>query len=220
MSSSLHYHLRELDTALDPGDPNHCLPEVRQDERDVLDIGCGVGQLFVAQSARRPAGMRVGLDVEQAPLAYAARHFPTAAFFVRARAESLPLRAASFDLVVARVSLPYTNLPRALDEIHRVLRPGGRVWLSLHPMAMTWRELGAALRDGRLKDVVFRCYVLANGALLHACGRVWPFTNGRRESFQTEGGMRRALRAKGFTEILIKRDRHFVVDARRLGSTE
>jgi len=218
MSSSLDYHLRELDTARDPTDSSHCLPEIRSRERDVLDIGCGIGQLFVAQGKHRPAGLCVGLDIEHAPLAYGASHFPDIVF-VRGRAETLPLPAAAFDLVVARVSLPYTHLPRALDEIDRVLCPGGRVWLSLHPVARTWRELAAALRQRHFKDVVFRCHVLLNGTLLHSVGRVLPFPgNGRYESFQTRAGMGRLLRARGFTAITVKQNRHFVVDARKPGA--
>lgn len=215
MTGSVDYHLRELEAARNRDDPRHCLPNIAAGERDVLDIGCGIGQFFIAQGRERTAHLSAGLDIDQEALAYGARHFPDIDF-VRGKAESLPFARFSFDLVVSRVSLPYTDLPRALDEIARVLRPGGRIWLSLHPLARTWHELGDALRHARAKDVVFRAYSLLNGCLLHAFGCVLPFPlNGRYESFQTSAGMRRLLAMRNFEDVGIRRDRHFVVSARR-----
>jgi SAM-dependent methyltransferase len=50
-----------------------------------------------------------------------------------ADAEELPFEDETFDLVVARGVLMYTPRPqRAVDEIHRVLRPGGEMLAMLH----------------------------------------------------------------------------------------
>ena len=182
----------------------------------MLDIGCVIGQLFVAQGKRPGDGLRVGLDIDHEPLAYGARHFDSIGF-LRGRAEALPFADASFDRVVSRVSLPYSHLPSALAEIRRVLRPGGRLWMSLHPPAQTWLELGNALRQRHPKDVIFRIFILLNGCLLHATGRILPFVNGRYESFQTAGGMRRLLAAREWCDIEARRGRHFVVSARKPG---
>jgi ubiquinone/menaquinone biosynthesis C-methylase UbiE len=46
---------------------------------------------------------------------------------VNAAAEALPFKDSQFDLVFARVSLPYTNIPASLREIRRVLKTSGRV---------------------------------------------------------------------------------------------
>lgn len=214
MASSVDYHLRELEAARDRNDPRHCLPDIGAGEKDVLDIGCGIGQLFAALGREDAAHRSVGIDIDQAALAYGRRRFPGLGL-VRARAEMLPFATDSFDLVVSRVSLPYTDLPRALDEIARVLRPGCRAWLSLHPVARTWHELFDALRSARAKDVLFRLFVLLNGSLLHLSGRVLPFPrNGRFESFQTRTGMQRLLARHGFEDIEVLRGRHFVVTAR------
>ena len=57
----------------------------------------------------------------------------------------------SFDLVISRVSLPYTDIPQSLSEIARVLREDGRVWLSLHPFSKTVKHLMSALSQFRIK---------------------------------------------------------------------
>lgn len=230
---SVAYHLQELAAARDPADPRHCLPGLLPHERDVLDIGCGIGQLFVASNragidrddgAHAPAptadatgGRCVGIDIDHAALAYGAARFGGLQL-LRASAGALPLADAAFDVVVSRVSLPYTDLPRALDEITRVLRPGGRLWLTLHPVSRTRAELRRALALRQARDVAFRLYVLLNGLLLHVGGRSIAFpANQRHESFQTVAGMRRLLASRGYTAITGERGRHFLVTARRGG---
>ena len=93
----------------------------------------------------------------------------------------------------------------------------------MHPQRMTWRQLTSSLRAGRLKEVIFRCYALANGYALHHLDRVfaWPSflqrkpgqTKKKYESFQTEKGMQRLLKNEGFVGVQFVRDRHFVVMA-------
>jgi ubiquinone/menaquinone biosynthesis C-methylase UbiE len=103
--------------------------------------------------------------------------------------------------------MPYMDIPVALREMHRVLRVGGEIRLKLHPLSFTLAELKTEVRTGsmttRLKNLVYRSYVLANGAALHAGGFTFRFPLARRrcESFQTQAGMLRALRAAGFAEV-------------------
>lgn len=113
--------------------------------------------------------------------------------------------------MIARVSLPYTNLRLSLREIHRVLKPGGALWAVLHSVSTPWRSaLGV-----NLKRWVFFVYIALNSLLFHFAERMVPYLNGRYESFQTIGGMRRALRRVGFREISIVKDKHFVATAIR-----
>ncbi|REK74416.1 class I SAM-dependent methyltransferase [Paenibacillus paeoniae] len=44
----------------------------------------------------------------------------------------LPWREASFDMAICRASLHYLNVKRAIGEMHRVLEPGGRLFLLVH----------------------------------------------------------------------------------------
>ena len=202
-AAKIAYHLDELETALDPGDPCHSVPDLRG-ARGILDIGCGIGQTLLA-AAHDPDTLRVGIDIDRESLAYGARHHGELAL-AAARAERLPFLDAAFDHVFSRVALPYTDVPVALDEIARVLAPAGRLWITLHPAAFTRRQWREALSARRPKDLVFRSYVLLNGFALHLVGRTFPLPGfGRTESFQTKGRTVRMLRARGFESIVADR---------------
>jgi ubiquinone/menaquinone biosynthesis C-methylase UbiE len=114
-------------------------------------------------------------------------------------------------MVVARVSLPYSNLPAALREVRRVLAPRGGVWLTLHPLPLVWKQA-----QGRnWKGWIFFGYVVLNSVLFHLAGKQFPYVTRRYESFQTEGGMRRSLRKLGFENISMEKSKErFLVTAR------
>jgi len=99
----------------------------------VLDLAAGAGGQTLA-SARRvgPAGSVLATDISPAILAHAAAEAEAAGLAnVEVRemdGEDLDLADESFDAVISRVGLIYfPDQQRALREIHRVLRPGGRV---------------------------------------------------------------------------------------------
>ena len=93
----------------------------------VLDVACGTGDL--SDGVARGGGHSVGLDVSVNMLRVAATRNGTLAL-VRAGAESLPFEAGSFDAVVSGFALRnFSNLPAALCEAGRVLKPGGRIAL-------------------------------------------------------------------------------------------
>ncbi len=88
-----------------------------------LDVGCGEGRFCRQLSAH---GVHVvGLD-RTAALIAAARTRDPAGRYVRAMAERLPFPDASFGLVVSYLSLiDIADAGTAIDEMARVLRPGG-----------------------------------------------------------------------------------------------
>jgi demethylmenaquinone methyltransferase / 2-methoxy-6-polyprenyl-1,4-benzoquinol methylase len=97
----------------------------------VLDLGCGTGEL-ARQVARHYPGARVfGADFTRAMVAKAVRASATRPEgarldFGRATALRLPFPDATFDLVTnAFVARNLADLPRALGEMRRVLRPRG-----------------------------------------------------------------------------------------------
>ncbi len=92
---------------------------------DVLDIGCGSG-LALSLAARRGAYVS-GIDISPALLAVARRRVPDADLR-DGGLDRLPFAAKSFDAVLAVNALQFAADPRAaLNEVHRVLRPGGRL---------------------------------------------------------------------------------------------
>jgi SAM-dependent methyltransferase len=91
----------------------------------LLDNACGSG--FVAAHAVLRGAVAVGADFSPAMLEQARKLHPTIRFD-QADAEALPYDAESFDAVVVNFGLHHFPFPeRALSEVHRVLRPGGRV---------------------------------------------------------------------------------------------
>ncbi|MFF3599058.1 class I SAM-dependent methyltransferase [Kitasatospora indigofera] len=104
----------------------------------VLDVGCGTGYLTrrVAQAVA-PGGTALGVDPSTKVIAHARRLAEQDGrdncTFRRGIAEELDAPAASFDAVVSSLMvhhLPAALRQRALAEIHRVLRPGGRLMVA------------------------------------------------------------------------------------------
>ncbi len=199
------YHLGELRIAQDPTNPSRILPPAVPPGTRVLDVGCGAGQTL---AVAYPDLETFGLDVDLSAMSLGQRQIAPNVRFTAGRAEQLPFGDARFDLVVARVSLAYTDIPKSLKEIKRVLRPGGKLWMTLHTFSVPW----ASARTSNWKGKIFFAYIVLNSLSLHFLGRVGSLA-GRYESFQTEGGMTRVLQRVGFTAIAIERGRHFLVTA-------
>lgn len=104
----------------------------------VLDVGCGVGDLLalIAKVVGR-SGRLCGIDRSEAMLAAARGRYPD--FDLQhADASSLPLVDSTFDAAVANLVLEHVPDPlQVLREMVRVVRPGGRIlvrdtdWTSL-----------------------------------------------------------------------------------------
>lgn len=94
----------------------------------VLDVACGTGVAARAIADRvRPGGSVVGLDVNDGMLTVARCKAP-AVEWVEGRAEALPFDAERFDAVVSQFGIMFfDDRRRAVREMVRVLRPGGRL---------------------------------------------------------------------------------------------
>jgi ubiquinone/menaquinone biosynthesis C-methylase UbiE len=94
-----------------------------------LDVGCGTGEDAVALARRVvPGGLALGLDVNADALRGVPRGTTLPVTFLRGDAEALPFRDGAFNGVRAKRTLHHVQAPaRALAEMVRVTRPGGRV---------------------------------------------------------------------------------------------
>ncbi|MDM0116738.1 class I SAM-dependent methyltransferase [Variovorax sp. J22R133] len=122
---------------------------------DLLDVACGTG-LVTSAAAQR--GVRVvGVDFSPNMVAAASELYPTLQFR-EADAEDLPFADGAFDAVVIKFGVHHFPFPvQALREAHRVIRPGGRlaltVWASPQEYALQKITLGA-LRDAGVAGAV------------------------------------------------------------------
>ena len=100
----------------------------------VLEIGCGLGT-DGAQFAKAGADY-TGIDLTEAAIELARRRFECSGLqgeFRVADAENLDFADGSFDLVYSHGVLHHTpDTARAVQEIHRVLKPGGRAVVMLY----------------------------------------------------------------------------------------
>ncbi len=125
------------------------LLQPRADEH-VLDVGCGTGLLAQELAALvGPGGRVVGIDVSRDMLDLAEGRCSdmTQVQFVEGSATSLPDDGGGFDGVTCTQVLLYVaEVELALAEMHRVLKPGGRIVI----VETDWRGLVLNSFDGTL----------------------------------------------------------------------
>ncbi|MDF2730948.1 MAG: ubiE 1 [Acidimicrobiia bacterium] len=122
------------DASLGCGNPT-AVADLAEGER-VLDLGSG-GGIDVLLSARRvgPTGFVYGLDMTDEMLdlarANATEVGATNVEFIKGYIEDIPLDPESIDVVISNCVINLsTDKGAVFDEIHRVLRPGGRVGIT------------------------------------------------------------------------------------------
>jgi ubiquinone/menaquinone biosynthesis C-methylase UbiE len=97
----------------------------------VLDVGCGTGLLAHDMAILVGAGGRVvGVDLSKDMLVLAERRCANLpqVHLKQSKAENLPEGDKSFDAVTCvQVLLYLSDVSTALSEMHRVLKPGGRI---------------------------------------------------------------------------------------------
>ncbi|HEV3400571.1 MAG TPA: class I SAM-dependent methyltransferase [Acidimicrobiales bacterium] len=122
----------------------------------VLDLGAGPGDVF-RHLPTAVSGL-VAIEPDRTMLKQARRRLgeaPAPVPLVRGVGERLPFSDAAFDTVVAALVLCTVDDPHAVvAEIHRVLRPGGRLLLMEHVRASD--ETLARWQD-RLQPLWSRC---------------------------------------------------------------
>jgi SAM-dependent methyltransferase len=110
-------------------------------EDRVLELGCGSGRLLFRLAARARRGLVVGIDPSELMVRHARHRNRSWIAAGRARVEQAWSRdlsrfdEASFDRVLGVHVVCFWEEPaRDLEEVRRVLRPGGRLLLGFRPV--------------------------------------------------------------------------------------
>jgi SAM-dependent methyltransferase len=121
--------------------------------KDVLDYACGSGPMAL-RFAKAGASFVVGIDISEVSV----RNAEHAAIglsnvrFLQRDCEATGLPDNAFDLILCSGMLHHLDLTRAFPELHRILKPGGRIFcgeaLNYNPAIKLYRRLTPELRTG------------------------------------------------------------------------
>lgn len=154
-----------------------------------LDLGCGTG--LMVEVLTRKGLLVVGADRRPEGLMATRRALPQA-WLVQTEATQLPIRDGVFDAVMLLDVLEHVDDRSVLCEVHRVLKPGGLLLLTVPAMPWLWSyrdEAAGHLRRYRRQDLrrllasiqfrvedvrYYQCLFLPLAALVRLGGRTRP----------------------------------------------
>jgi SAM-dependent methyltransferase len=136
-----------------------------------LEIGAGTGYFSLNLLQAGVLAEATCTDISPgmvATLSSNARHLGLEVKAARADAESLPFPDASFDLVFGHAVLHHLpDLERAFAELHRVLRPGGRILFAGEPSRIGDRLARVPKRGAALLAPAWRALLHVSPASRH-----------------------------------------------------
>ncbi|WP_445480221.1 class I SAM-dependent methyltransferase [Lysinibacillus irui] len=95
---------------------------------DILDVGCGTGQTAAYLASYYQANV-TGIDIHPLMIEKARQRMQKAHLavnLIEGSIEQTPIEKESFDFILAESVLAFVNQKRALQEIYRLLKKGGR----------------------------------------------------------------------------------------------
>ena len=140
--------------------------------KDVLEIGVGMGADHHEWAKSKPESL-TGIDLTQAATRFTSQRLAFNGMksnLCQGDAESLPFKDHSFDLIYSWGVLHHSpDTPRAINEVHRVLRPGGLARIMIYHRYsvmgyMLWGRFAlAAGKPWRSLTDLFACHLESPG---------------------------------------------------------
>jgi ubiquinone/menaquinone biosynthesis C-methylase UbiE len=174
----------------------------------LLDVGCGTGALTMALRRHHPAAEVIGVDPGEVMLEQARRKAVRAGLdidFRVGRGQQLPVDDAAVDAVTISLALhhfPADDVPLALAEMLRVLRPGGVLLVvELAPVGRLARRLSPHAHEHQLAR--YAGLVREAGFTGVRTGRLTPrllgYVSGLAPTIETarDGARPQAIRGRG-----------------------
>ena len=164
----------------------------------VLDLCTGTADLLVEAVARDPRSSGLGVDLSHGMLVRGAAKLERLGLARRARlaggdGERLPVRAGAFDAALVAFGIRNVGDPSAaLGELHRALRPGGRL------VVLEFSMPGGAL--GALYKVYFRRVLPRLGGLL-SDGSAYSYLPASVARFPSPQDFAALMREAGFGDV-------------------
>jgi ubiquinone/menaquinone biosynthesis C-methylase UbiE len=148
--------------------PSHrmLLEGVRARDRRILDIGCGTNRFAAHVIQRFPKIQVVGMDLCDRMLRGSqerCREGNGRLSIVQGNSERLPFADNTFDIVTCAHSFHhYPNQERVVAEMHRVLKPGGRLMIIDGDRDRWWGRLIfdvlVVLMEGRVRHLTSHAF--------------------------------------------------------------
>ena len=160
-----------------------------QDGWTILDIGCGGGATLKRLLERSRDAQVYGIDISEESVAKArkvnAKELDKQVFVCQGSAEKLPYEDNKFDLVTAVETVYFwPNLPGCLQEVNRVLKPGGRfvIMVEVVDNNSKWTDLVEGMTAYQPRELQ---------AMLNEAGFVHTVVYRKRPSYATIIGIRK-----------------------------
>jgi demethylmenaquinone methyltransferase/2-methoxy-6-polyprenyl-1,4-benzoquinol methylase len=169
----------------------------------VLDLCTGTADLLLEAVSRDPRNSGLGVDLAQGMLTRGVHKLERRGYAARARlvggdGERLPVRSASFDAALVGFGIRNIGDPgRALGEVHRALRPGGRFVV-----------LEFSLPDGllgRLYRTYFTALLPRIGRLVSGDSSAYSYLPASVQAFPGPLAFAALMEANGFVSVRFER---------------
>ncbi|NOT59222.1 MAG: ubiquinone/menaquinone biosynthesis methyltransferase [Acidobacteria bacterium] len=169
-----------------------------QGHERVLDLACGTGDITFAEAERLPRGFAVGLDITSGMIKIANEKREQMGVnnvrFDLADIMQMPYENAEFEHVTAGYALRNVpDIPGALQEIKRVLKPGGRFF-----------SLDFGHPPFKLYDWAYINYLIVTGSLtglaLHGDADVYRYIPESLKRYPGQRGVVELMQQAGFVD--------------------